>query len=224
MILTQIIPFLKVEKPLDVLWKVITYNQKIDENKKLLLVRMTLTNNNVVEGIPIKIDEENNVVTLTPEGKSIIYTTSNHLIAIEILHPELILDKLTDGKYFEVPADKTPSTLELKRKFNKLQEEFKRVYAIKLESTILNNTSNADKIKFQFSCFIETLSNSLSNIAKDSLGNEALLKLNEVHIKETNEEISLIKENNQLLIYVNFSKKFPAQFDQELTAQIEEKL
>ncbi|MDO5977335.1 hypothetical protein [Flavivirga spongiicola] len=224
MILTEMIPFLKAEKPLDILWRVITYNQKIVDNKKLLTVRMALTNTNVVEGVPINIDHENNVVVLILERKSISYVTSNHLISIEILHPELILDKLTGGEYLEVPVNKVPTVLELKRKFNEIENTLNRTYAIKLTSDIINDTSNSDKTKFQFSCFIEILSNSLNDIAKDSLGNEALLKLSEIHIKETNKETFVAKGNDQLLIHINFGKNFPAQFEQELKKLIEEKL
>ncbi|OJJ14974.1 hypothetical protein BKI52_41205 [marine bacterium AO1-C] len=221
--LRQVMPLLKTNKPLDILKKIISYNDRAGSDKKLITVRVTLTKAVVIEGAPVKIDKDNQVIFLIQE-KSLAYFNSSELIIINILNPEQVLDILTDGSFFEVPIDKVPSSLELKRIFNEIQEQFKETYGVALKNTFWNANQHTNNAKYQYHQLLTALSKSLNDIAKDDMGMQALQKIDDFYIESTDQDFFVTKAPQGLKLNIDFDAKFPPDFEQQLTTMIEQNL
>lgn len=220
--LTQVVPLLKIDKPLEILKNIIFYNYRIGNNKSMITVRATLAKTVVIEGAPVKIDKNNDVIFLI-QAKSIAYVNVSELIMVDILNPEQVLDILTNGEFFEVPIDKVPGNLELKRTFNETQEQFKQTYGFML-NTFENVSQSSDRAKYQYHQFLIVLSKLLNEIAKDDLGRQALQKIDDFCIEPADKGFSLTKESQSLKLHIDFNTKFSADFEQQLRSMIEKNI
>ena len=218
--IAQIIPFLATNGPLDVFRKVVVFNETAEDNGSRAIVRLGLTSGFTLEGVPVKMDKEGNVVFLSA-NHSISYVNTSNIAGVEIMNPEVVIHLLTNGAYFEVPKTGIPTNLELKRALKATSDSAQNSYGFAIESDLLENGLSTEAEKFQFQQFLNHLRDTLQNIAQDHLGIHALKDLKSMAIDADKNDVSGKKDNGRLNIGVNFKTKFSADFQDRLKETLE---
>lgn len=218
--LQKIIPLLKTSKPLDIFKKVVAFNEEATDNGKRATVRLGLSSGFILEGIPLKMDNDGNVV-FTSVNKSISYVNTQQIAGVEILNPDVLMDVLTGGSYFEVPQNGIPTSLELKRNFKAAADIINDAYGFSLESALLDGGLTTEAEKFQFQQFLKYLESTLESIAQEDIGKQALNDLQKMNIVTGNQGVAGKKNGKNLEIGVNFENKFTADFADKLKETLE---
>lgn len=218
--LQKIIPSLATSKPLQVFKKVVAFNEAKADNAKRATVRLGLSTGFILEGIPLKMDKEGNAV-FTSVHQSISYVNTQQIVGLEILNPEVLLEVLTGGSYFEVPKDGIPTNLDLKRGLKAASEKAQNSYGFLIESDLLDNGLTTDAEKFQFRQFLDHFKLTIEAIAQDDIGKEAMNDLKSISITSSENDISGSKDNGNLKLSVNFKSKFTSGFQNKLRETLE---
>lgn len=220
----KIIQTLKTDTTVNILIKIIATNNKIATNiDDLITVRVTLISGCTIEVIPIKYDQNFNLIFLN-QKKNFIYLNANNVIAIEIINSKKTIDVLTDNKYVEINVKELPSKLELKRILKNSQLLFNDSFNIRLSTKLLDEESLTDETRNQFNLLLKILKKSLENIIKDPLGKQAIKKVKEIHIKSTNNDFFISQENSKFTLEINFNMKFDDNLETKITSLIEQNL
>lgn len=219
----KITPLLQTSKPIEIFKKIVAFNEATEFESKKGMVRIGLSSGLVLEGTPLKMDSDKNVIFTTMKN-SISYMNIQSLASVEVLNPEALLEILTNGDFFEVPQDAVPTNLQLKRTFKSQSDEMESSYGFKLSSELLENGLSTEAEKYQFEQFLKVLQQTLEIIAEDKLGKEALSDLKEMNINSDNHQIAIVKTNNQLKVGINFKNKFSTDFKDQLKVAFESNL
>lgn len=219
--LLDIASLLKVDSPFEILAKVIAENQSA-LNKTKIAIRLSLSSNITVTGIPIKMDDNHNVLFIK-ENKTVSYATvsKHNIYTIEILNPAPIISVLTNGNYFETPENEVPTKLEIKRLFEKLQDNLKSAYNIALDNESLTKALHTPQVKFQIKAFATNLETAINKIAQNELGHAALSTIKIIYLTDTDKDLTVTGNNEKINIAINLKKKFPANFEAQLLTRIE---
>ncbi|MFK7813964.1 MAG: hypothetical protein AB8B59_15820 [Maribacter sp.] len=219
----KITPLLQTSKPIEIFKKIVAFNEATEFESKKGMVRIGLSSGLVLEGTPLKMDSDKNVIFTTMKN-SISYMNIQSLASVEVLNPEALLEILTNGDFFEVPQDAVPTNLQLKRTFKSQSDEMESSYGFKVSSELLENGLSTEAEKYQFEQFLKVLQQTLEIIAEDKLGKEALSDLKEMNINSDNHQIAIVKTNNQLKVGINFKNKFSTDFKDQLKVAFESNL
>ena len=122
MSLFEIKSLLTVEQPINRLQSIITYHQEISPEKSKFIKTKILLQNTVLEGFPLKMDDEHKVLILIDDDR-IAYCNVRNLVALEILNTHAAMDLLTGGAYFEVSSEDVPTQSQLNRLFQQIKEK-----------------------------------------------------------------------------------------------------
>ena len=171
---------LRATKPLDMLGKVARFNAGRGRSESLVSVRVVLASGYCLDGIPTDVDAIGQAVLLLHDG-DVAYLDTTTVVAVQVQNPGQFMGLITDGNYFQPPADKTPSLLALKRSFLGAQERFNGEWGIALKCELLDGTMT-DRAKYGLGQFLESLALTLTKIGADSEGEAALATLEEIVI------------------------------------------
>ncbi|MEP0212913.1 MAG: hypothetical protein ABJD66_06855 [Cellulophaga sp.] len=219
----NIFPSLLVETPKVILDKIIAHNA-IDNQQNKATVFLNLSSGVYIEGTPIKINTENNILVII-SGEEISYVQMAQIDCIRINNFTRFVDLLTDDTYFEVKDELVPTPLELKRKQREIEEFLETTFGVKLINTVLEEIKESKIEKYQMQEFFSSLLQSIKNIGGYKDGKEALEKVSVLTIASTNNKLN-VKKNTQgnLELEVNFKEKFEANFREQLENKIEDSL
>jgi len=219
----QFAPFLKTAKPSELFKKKVEFNMDAAKSGNMALVRIGLGSGFIVEGTPLKMDKERNVI-FTSSDKSVSYVNVNTITGIQIMNPEELMEVLTEGSYFNILESSVPTSLELKRNFKSFQEYFEKGYDFEVTNVILEKEVISDVEKYQFQQFLEVLKKSLDKISEDTLGEEALKSLKTLKIISGNALKVERTADKELTIEANFIKKLSADLVNDLQKALESSL
>ena len=219
----KLFPSLLVETPRVILDKIIEHNA-VENQKNKAVVSLHLSSGVYLEGTPIKINTENNILVII-SGEEICYVQMTQIDCIRIINFTRFVDILTDDTYFEVKDELVPTPLELKRKQRKIEEYLKSTFGVTLVNTALEEVKDSKIEKFQMQQFFSSLMQSLKNIGGYKDGKEALEVVNVLTISSTTNKLN-VKKNSEgnLELEVNFKEKFEADFNKQLENKLEDSL
>ncbi len=223
MILEKVITMLQATSPIEVLKKIISFDEDAIGNFSGAVVKISFSSGLVLEGRALKLNSDGNMVFVTV-ANTISYVNVNALEAIEILNPESLLEVLTDGEYFKVPEEEVPTNYQLKKILKTSAENFKSSFGFGLQSKLLENSLFTEVEKYQFKQFLSVLEEIITSIGKDDVGKQALGELNEIVIISNEESIQIEESKNKLIIGINFKSKFSKSFKNKLKEAFELKL
>ena len=219
----KLFPSLLVETPRVILDKIIEHNA-VENQKNKAVVSLHLSSGVYLEGTPIKINTENNILVII-SGEEICYVQMTQIDCIRIINFTRFVDILTDDTYFEVKDELVPTPLELKRKQRKIEEYLKSTFGVTLVNTALEEVKDSKIEKFQMQQFFSSLMQSLKNIGGYKDGKEALEVVNVLTISSTINKLN-VKKNSEgnLELEVNFKEKFEVDFNKQLENKLEDSL
>ncbi len=223
MIITQLIQELTVDKPSEIFKKVVKFNSKIADPAAMARVRLGLVSGFVLEGIPLKTDREGHALFLG-SNDSISYVRTASIAGIELLNPELLLSVLTEGGYFEVPASKVPTNLQLKRFAKTVSDKLKNNHSIGMDVTSLVEAQQTDAGKYQLRLFLELLLQTIETISTDALGKEAINALKIITLTEKEGELNVQKTESILEIGIDLNHELPSTIKEQLQEKLEAQL
>lgn len=186
-------------------------------------VRIGLVSGFVLEGTPVKMDGEGNVI-FTSENNTISYVNTASLAGIEILNPDALMEVLTNGNFIKVPEGEVRTLLQLKREFKAQAEFAEKQYGFKFQTTLFEEGLTTEAEKYQFQEFLKLFQEVLTDTEKDSLGKEAIMELEEVTLQAAEKAISCSKTGAHLLVGINFKNKFSKDFNDRLKMAFESTL
>ncbi|SFW29052.1 hypothetical protein [Cellulophaga fucicola] len=219
----KLFPSLLVETPRVILDKIIEHNA-VENQKNKAVVSLHLSSGIYLEGTPIKINTENNILVII-SGEEISYLQITQIDCIRIINFTRFVDILTDDTYFEVKDELVPTPLELKRKQRKIEEYLKSTFGVTLVNTALEEVKDSKIEKFQMQQFFSSLMQSLKNIGGYKDGKEALEVVNVLTISSTTNKLNVKKNlEGNLELEVNFKEKFEADFNKQLENKLEDSL
>lgn len=221
--LEKITPLLQTSKPLEIFKKLVAFNEATLNHSEKVSVRIGLSSGFILEGVPLKMDVDHNAI-FTSTTHSISFINVYTLAGVEILNPEVVIEILTGGSYFEVPENAIPTNLQLKRAFKLRGDKLENNYGIHIQSELLEKGLSTEAEKYQFEQFLNLLQETLDTIAQDSLGKEALNELQELSINSGEGKLFMEKKNTLLAIDINFNNKFSTDFKDHLKAAFESNL
>ncbi|MDO6492171.1 MULTISPECIES: hypothetical protein [unclassified Cellulophaga] len=219
----NIFPSLLVETPKVILDKIIAHNA-IDNQQNKATVSLNLSSSVYIEGTPIKINTENNILVIISD-EEISYVQMAQIDCIRINNFTRFVDLLTDDTYFEVKDELVPTPLELKRKQREIEEFLESTFGVKLVNTALEEIKESKIEKYQMQEFFSSLLQSIKNIGGYKNGKEALEMVSVLTIASTNNKLN-VKKNTEgnLELEVNFKQKFETNFREQLENRLEENL
>ncbi|MCL5246035.1 hypothetical protein M4I21_09480 [Cellulophaga sp. 20_2_10] len=219
----KLFPSLLVETPRVILDKIIEHNA-VENQKNRAVVSLHLSSGVYLEGTPIKINTENNILVLI-SGEEISYLQMAQIDCLRIVNFTRFVDILTDGTYFEVKDELVPTPLELKRRQKEIEEYLKNTFGVTLVNTALEEVKDSKIEKFQMQQFFSNLMQSLKNIGGYKEGKEALEVVNVLTIASTTNKLN-VKKNTEgnLELEVNFKEKFEVDFNKQLENKLEDSL
>jgi|GEM_PF-4647821 len=222
--LKKITPLLKPYPPTILFEKIAGFNNDImnSESNALVQVHLILNSGIVIEGTPLK--SIDSIGILIAHDKSMSYVQIKQIVAIKINTPSQIWETLTDYAYFELSALEIPSILTLKKIQQRFQSYLLKTCKIQLESTFLENKNLTDNEKYQFQEFLKCLEDVITVIAKETIGKEALESIQKINVFSSSKSLTTSRNNNDILIYVNFENKFKTTFFTDLRTTIETNL
>lgn len=171
---------LRATRPLDMLGKVARFNAGRGRTESLASVRVVLASGYCMDGIPTDIDAKGQAVLLLHDG-DVAYLDAATVVAVQVRNPGQFMELITDGNYFQPPADKTPSLLALKRSFLGAQERLHSEWGIALKCELLDGEMT-ERAKYGLYQFLESLVQTLTKIGSDGEGKAALETLEEIEI------------------------------------------
>lgn len=219
----NIFPSLLVETPKVILDKIIAHNA-IDNQQNKATVSLNLSSSVYIEGTPIKINTENNILVII-SGEEISYVQMAQIDCIRINNFTRFVDLLTDDTYFEVKDELVPTPLELKRIQIEIEEYLKSTFGVALVNRALEEVKDSKIEKFQMQQFFSNLMQSIKNIGSYKDGKEALETVNVLTITSTANKLNVKKNaEGNLELEVNFKEKFEADFNKQLESKLEDSL